>query len=129
MENNWKKHALGFTLGAAATCGASTFSNPFEVVKTRLQLQGELKTASPYRGATHAFWTILRTEGLRGIQKGLIPGYGYQIIMNGTRFGAYEPLKKVLGDHGPALLIAGALSGGSGAFLASPLFLIKTVSL
>jgi solute carrier family 25 protein 34/35 len=128
MENG-KRHALGFTLGAIATCGASTFSNPFEVVKTRLQLQGELKTASPYRGATHAFWTILRTEGLRGIQRGLIPGYSYQFIMNGARFGTYEPLKKIFGDHGPVLLIAGALSGSFGAFLASPLFLIKTVTL
>jgi hypothetical protein len=31
--------------GALACCGAVTVSNPMEVVKTRLQLQGELQKA------------------------------------------------------------------------------------
>lgn len=57
-----------------------------EVVKTRMQLQGELrlKTAErgykpPYRNAIHAFCKICRDEGLRGIQAGLVPGLMYQV--------------------------------------------------
>lgn len=32
----------GFIAGGVAACGAVTFTNPIELVKTRMQLQGEL---------------------------------------------------------------------------------------
>jgi hypothetical protein len=46
-----------------------------QVVKTRLQLQGELqqrvaKNKRTYRGVWHAFKTIISTEGPLAIQKG-----------------------------------------------------------
>lgn len=57
QESVIKGHLKGFTAGALAACGAVTFTNPMEVVKTRLQLQGELqaKTAQgprPYGSDT-----------------------------------------------------------------------------
>lgn len=63
---------LQFLLGGLAACGAVTFTNPWEVIKTRLQLQGELvkKTGSTrlvYKGIGHAFKKIARQEGLRGL--------------------------------------------------------------
>ncbi|KAJ1942410.1 Mitochondrial oxaloacetate carrier protein, partial [Linderina pennispora] len=129
--------------GSLASCGAVTFTNPFEVVKTRLQLQGELAKAAPntpkvYTNVAQAFWTIGKHEGLRGLQKGLGPGYMYQIMLNGTRLGMYEPTKRVLysavtgGPVDPARpniplnVAAGGLCGMAGAALGSPFFLIKT---
>lgn len=65
-----------------------------EVVKTRMQLQGELVLRgqgqqqqpkqqqayqAPYRNAPHAFYKICRDEGFRGIQAGLLPGLMYQV--------------------------------------------------
>ncbi len=38
---------LDFAMGAFACCAACVFTNPLEVVKTRLQLQGELNNRSP----------------------------------------------------------------------------------
>ncbi|KAI9598757.1 mitochondrial carrier domain-containing protein [Syncephalis fuscata] len=38
--------SLGFLAGAIAACGAVTITNPLEVVKTRMQLQGELNRKS-----------------------------------------------------------------------------------
>lgn len=35
----------GFIAGGLAACGAVTFTNPIELVKTRMQLQGELSGA------------------------------------------------------------------------------------
>ncbi|KAI8323135.1 mitochondrial oxaloacetate transport protein [Martensiomyces pterosporus] len=129
--------------GSLASCGAVTFTNPFEVVKTRLQLQGELAKASPntpkaYHNVAQAFWTIGKHEGLRGLQKGLGPGYFYQIMLNGTRLGFYEPTKTVLykvftgkpSDPNkpiiPLNVAAGGICGAVGAALGSPFFLVKT---
>ncbi|TPX31584.1 hypothetical protein SmJEL517_g05093 [Synchytrium microbalum] len=145
----------GFALGALAACAAVTFTNPFEVIKTRLQLQGELESLAlrektttadilhqqrVYRGPISALFLIGRQEGLKGLQKGLIPAYGYQVMMNGTRLGLYEPLRDTLQsgwdymtsrESGlpplvPIMVLSGAMSGFAGAFLGSPLFLIKT---
>lgn len=62
-----------FSIGALAACGAVTFTNPFEVVKTRMQLQGELQAGGRvlYSNAPRAFMTIFKNEGFTGIQKGL----------------------------------------------------------
>ncbi|KAJ1949933.1 Mitochondrial oxaloacetate carrier protein, partial [Dispira parvispora] len=43
--------AFGFLAGGLAACGAVTFTNPWEVVKTRLQLQGERLVAKANQGS------------------------------------------------------------------------------
>jgi solute carrier family 25, member 34/35 len=133
-------HLRSFTAGAIAACGSVTFTNPWEVVKTRLQLQGELQKAhqKQYGNAISAFVSIFRNEGLSGLQRGLVPAYIYQILLNGFRLGMYEHFKDSLQEGvdlfttkpGSYSLIAmvgsGAASGVIGAAFASPFFLIKT---
>ena len=122
-----------FVAGALAACGAVTFTNPAEVVKTRLQLQGELQFIQQkvYPNAFSAFYLICKNEGLKGIQKGLFPAYAYQILLNGTRLGLYEPLRDSVQYWSDSrsfwtLMVSGATTGVLGAFISSPLFLIKT---
>lgn len=60
--------------GTAATC-AGVFSNPFDVIKTRQQLQGELQQhvrnkKQPYGNQWRAIKSIVKAEGIMGIQKG-----------------------------------------------------------
>lgn len=53
-----------------------TLSNPAEVAKTRLQLDGELQKKGGkrvYTGVLNALLQTWRHEGLRGIQRGLGP--------------------------------------------------------
>lgn len=53
-----------------------TFSNPAEVAKTRMQLQGELAKhggVKVYRNVFDVFGKTWRNEGIRGIQRGLPP--------------------------------------------------------
>ncbi|KAJ3056776.1 Mitochondrial oxaloacetate carrier protein [Rhizophlyctis rosea] len=155
VQNTLAQHARAFVLGALAACGAVTFTNPWEVVKTRLQLQGELESKAklaaststtplptrphPYNNAFSGLLTIFRNEGIRGVQKGLGPAYAYQILLNGTRLGAYEPMREGCidglrsltgsGREGvlfPGMVLAGATSGILGALIGSPVFLIKT---
>lgn len=65
------------------------------------------------------------------MQRGLIPAYYYQIILNGFRLGMYDSIKQKCQELLPKqdlapMVIAGFTSGVLGAFMASPFFLIKT---
>ncbi|XP_054641528.1 solute carrier family 25 member 34 [Dunckerocampus dactyliophorus] len=122
---------LDFALGALACCAACVFTNPLEVVKTRLQLQGELRARGTYqrhyRGVLQALWVVGRTDGLRGLQKGLSVGLVYQGVMNGVRLGSYSYCEAlgITSYHGGSVL-SGAGAGALGAFIASPAYLVKT---
>ncbi|KAI8393795.1 mitochondrial carrier domain-containing protein [Radiomyces spectabilis] len=142
VSQKTKDITLGFVIGGLAACGAVTFTNPWEVVKTRLQLQGELvragalsEAARPYHNSFQALKLVFQHEGLRGIQRGLGVAYVYQICLNGSRLGLYEPIRSTVvntfalkRDH--SLLAAGVFAGASGgivgAVIGSPLYLIKT---
>ncbi|KAJ6520119.1 mitochondrial carrier domain-containing protein [Mycena sanguinolenta] len=129
--------AEGFMCGGLAASLAVTVSNPAEVAKTRLQLQGELAktgTAKVYQNAFDVMGKTYKNEGIRGMQRGLGPAYAYQILLNGSRLGFYEPFRrninKLIGRRpeeqiGATAVIAGASSGAVGASLGNPLFLIK----
>ncbi|MGH0132419.1 UNVERIFIED_CONTAM: hypothetical protein FKN15_049807 [Acipenser sinensis] len=119
---------LDFALGAAACCGACVFTNPLEVVKTRLQLQGELRARGSYQrhyhGVLQALWAVARADGLRGLQKGLSVGLLYQGVMNGVRLGFYSYSEASGFTRAPGgSVLAGATAGALGAFVASPAYL------
>jgi solute carrier family 25, member 34/35 len=139
MDNDndwWKKYVMG----GVAACGAVTVSNPMEVVRTRLQLQGELTAEGHYRkhytGVFQSLILIYRNEGVRGLQKGLLVAYPYQMVLNGVRLGLYEPVVTWISSPNPFYTIsaknplvnfsAGALTGALGAVLSNPLFMMKT---
>ncbi|KZP25279.1 oxaloacetate carrier [Athelia psychrophila] len=127
----------GFVCGGIAASMAVTVSNPAEVAKTRLQLQGELAKdggVKVYKNALDVFSKTWRNEGIRGLQRGLGPAYAYQILLNGSRLGFYEPIRGSINrfagyeatDQIAGLsIMAGAASGAVGASLGNPLFLIK----
>ncbi|XP_012688470.1 LOW QUALITY PROTEIN: solute carrier family 25 member 34-like [Clupea harengus] len=122
---------LDFALGALACCGACLFTNPMEVVKTRLQLQGELRAHGSYqrhyRGVLQALWLVGRNDGLRGLQKGLCVGLLYQGSMNSVRLGFYSYTEAAGLTQAPVgNILAGAVAGALGAFVASPAYLVKT---
>ncbi|XP_063409871.1 solute carrier family 25 member 35-like [Mytilus trossulus] len=131
-------HGTEFSLGALAAVCSATITNPLEVVKTRMQLQGELKARGQYtvfyRNTFHALYTIAKYDGLRGLQSGLAPALGYQISMNGTRLGSFQ----IMIDMGLTdsvdctfcgflrTLLAAGLSGAVSNAIGSPFFMIKT---
>nr|XP_040038800.1 solute carrier family 25 member 35 [Gasterosteus aculeatus aculeatus] len=127
---------MDFVLSGAAACGACLFTNPLEVVKTRMQLQGELQSRGSYRvyyrNVFHAFYTIGRVDGLAGLQKGLAPGLVYQFFMNGIRLGSYAIIESSGYIHtngrvsAAKTTLAGAAAGVVGAVIGSPVYLVKT---
>ncbi|XP_032389893.1 solute carrier family 25 member 35 [Etheostoma spectabile] len=127
---------MDFVLSGVAACGACLFTNPLEVVKTRMQLQGELQSRGSYqvyyRNVFHAFYTIGKVDGLAGLQKGLAPGLVYQFFMNGVRLGSYAVIENSGYIHTDGRVsaakttLAGAVAGVVGAVVGSPVYLVKT---
>lgn len=126
-------------LGGMAAVGACLFTNPLEVVKTRMQLQGELQARGlytvHYRNVLHAFYAVARADGLLALQKGLVPGLWYQLTMNGVRLGAYhfaEMRGWTKDERGnttmPQSIFVGAVTGAMGAITGSPLYLVSSLT-
>lgn len=116
-----------------------TATHPFETVKIRMQLQGELQAKGHqphhYRGPIHGVSVIVRNEGVRGIYRGIGCAYIYQILLNGCRLGFYEPMRAGLASlllrdaqsqNLGINMFCGASSGIIGAAAGSPFFLVKT---
>lgn len=118
-------------MGAAT---AVIFTNPLDVIKTRLQMQNELVRSSQatlvYRGPIDCAKQTWKKEGLFGLQRGLSAA----VVRDGSkcffRIGLFEPILAVVHkDKGPAPIwkkfVAGASSGFISAIICNPLDLIK----
>lgn len=84
---------MEFLTGGAAAVAAGFFTNPLEVLKTRMQLQGELKAkgqhAVHYKNVLHAGYVVVKNDGVLALQKGLVPALWVQLFLNGARLGKY----------------------------------------
>ncbi|KAI5474320.1 oxaloacetate carrier [Pseudohyphozyma bogoriensis] len=146
----------GFTAGALGACMAVTVTNPMEVAKTRMQLDGELQSSRPsaaagagaapgtaptagasgrvYKNVFDCMAKTAKFEGIRGVQRGLGAAYFYQVALNGSRLGFFEPIRQTLNSalgyeslsvHASTSIAAGATSGMIGGALGNSLFLVK----
>lgn len=128
---------MDFLIAGASAVSAGVFTNPLEVLKTRVQLQGELRKkgqhAVHYKNLLHAGYVVGKTEGILALQKGLVAGLWVQLIMNGLRLGAYQFADShgyVRDKNGNLVLYKNVLFGGLGGtfghYFASPFFMVKT---
>ncbi|KAM5463043.1 hypothetical protein MauCBS54593_007702 [Microsporum audouinii] len=76
-----------FISGALAAGLATTFTNPFDVLKTRVQLM-----PSKYRNMWYAAKLVLRGEGVRGLFGGLSLRIGRKAISSALAWTIYEDL-------------------------------------
>ncbi|XP_040173235.1 solute carrier family 25 member 35-like [Anopheles arabiensis] len=141
---------MDFLLGGCAATCAGFFSNPFDVIKTRQQLHGELlqrtsgapgttntttttPASNPYSSVVRSFRSILRSEGVLGLQKGLVSALAFQFAMNSVRLGIYQTAENCEWTRGasPAGTLLrsigwGGLSGVIGSTVACPFYMVKT---
>ncbi len=117
---------------AGGMAGASQvmFTNPLEIVKIRLQVQGEMvKSGNATRMSAGA---IVRQLGLFGLYKGVRACLLRDIPFSAIYFPVYAHLKKDLFNEGKRkltiyeLLISGAIAGIPAAYLVTPADVIKT---
>lgn len=107
------------------------FTNPLEIVKIRLQVQGEQAKNSnvPRRSA---IW-IVKNLGIVGLYKGASACLLRDVPFSAIYFPAYAHLKRNVFHEGPEhkltiseLLMAGAIAGMPAAYFTTPADVIKT---
>jgi len=116
--------------GSAGACQV-VFTNPLEIVKIRLQVQGEMaKVAGAQKRS--AMW-IVRNLGLAGLYKGASACLLRDVPFSAIYFPSYNHLKKNVFGESPTkklgvlqLLTAGAIAGMPAAYLTTPCDVIKT---
>ncbi|GAA5988371.1 hypothetical protein JCM11641_005452 [Rhodosporidiobolus odoratus] len=116
--------------GLAGACQV-VFTNPLEIVKIRLQMQGEsVKAGGVRQGSGH----IVRQLGLFGLYRGATACLARDVPFSAIYFPAYAHLKKDVfheGRDGKVLsygeaLSAAAIAGMPAAYLTTPADVIKT---
>lgn len=134
MDPETGRIKLHWELIAGGTAGGCqvVFTNPLEIVKIRLQIQGEaakLEGAAP-KGAVH----IVRQLGLIGLYKGATACLLRDIPFSAIYFPAYSHLKKDVfqeGYNGKQLsfletLTSAAVAGMPAAYFTTPADVVKT---
>eukprot|EP00038_Savillea_parva_P011246 m.196229 g.196229 ORF g.196229 m.196229 type:complete len:293 (-) comp19714_c0_seq1:128-1006(-) len=129
-----------FVVASASSMGATLVTNPFDVVKVRMQLHGAailhgggsaIKSSLPSPGVVTSAVQIVRGEGpgalWRGISMALLRAASY----GGLRIGLYHPTKVYLGGGDSETsfgtkVTAGIIAGSGAAGVCSPLELLKT---
>ncbi|KAJ8143363.1 hypothetical protein OY671_003503 [Metschnikowia pulcherrima] len=119
--------------GAASGFISGVFVCPLDVVKTRFQAAS---SQYQYSGFLHAFTSILRQEGLRGLYRGVVPVTVGYLPTWAIYFTAYEKAKNYYPhffhnnfgleidslNHFAASMTAGACS----SFVVNPIWVVKT---
>ncbi|KAI9318107.1 mitochondrial carrier domain-containing protein [Dichotomocladium elegans] len=122
---------------AAGTTEAVLVVSPMDLIKIRLQAQRH-SMADPmdipkYRNAPHAFYTIVKEEGVRTLYRGVTLTALRQATNQAANFTAYQELKRIGKkvqnvEDLPAYqtLVIGGISGAMGPLTNAPIDTIKT---
>lgn len=86
--------SVALAAGGAAGAVAAAVTNPLDVIKTRLQLVSDSRTATSYRQTVAG---ILHEEGIRGLTAGVVPRTVWMTLVTSLTFSFYEISRLWLG--------------------------------
>mmetsp|Transcript_16291 Transcript_16291/g.25452 ORF Transcript_16291/g.25452 Transcript_16291/m.25452 type:complete len:123 (-) Transcript_16291:107-475(-) len=98
---------LKFLFGGISCMTAACVTNPIDVIKTRLQIQGELSqqkmfaTDRKYKGSLRGTIHIINTEGMVGLYKGIQASLLREAVYSTLRIGGYDIMKTILMHNSP----------------------------
>jgi len=123
---------MQFLCAGTANMMAAAFTNPVDVVKVRMQMDGEGgQTKRRFRNPIHCGRTLVAEEGMRTLYRGITSSLIREGSYSGMRMGFYEPVKQMLGATDPnntplhLKVLAGGITGALGSALANPCDLVK----
>lgn len=114
----------------AQLCGSITWV-PMDVIKERLQIEGQLKTGEVYSGSWNAVKQIVTNEGVLGLYRAYVIHQFVWAPFNGLYFTTYEKTKGYMSqtyNTSPEVsnMCASAMAGTVASVVTSPLDLVKT---
>ncbi|KAL7247357.1 hypothetical protein ACSBR2_002301 [Camellia fascicularis] len=113
---------------------AIAVANPTDLVKVRLQAEGNLLPGLPrrYSGALNAYYTIMKQEGLAGLWTGIGPNIARNAIINAAELASYDQVKETIlkipgfTDSVFTHLLAGLGAGFFAVCIGSPVDVVKS---
>ena len=124
-----------YVLSVSAACVAEVVTFPLDLVKTRLQMQGEgvgkVGDGRRYRGTVRTLLGVVREEGVTRLWQGVTPGLARHVIYSGVRMNLYDLLRAHWRSRRSTELglldraAMGMVAGGVAQFVSSPADLIK----
>mmetsp|Transcript_40841 Transcript_40841/g.73753 ORF Transcript_40841/g.73753 Transcript_40841/m.73753 type:complete len:318 (-) Transcript_40841:93-1046(-) len=136
MLGGGQSSAGNFVSGMIAQACGSLVWVPMDVVKERLQVEGQVKVAEVYTGSFHAFGQIMRKEGLMGLYRAFPIHNLTWAPFNGFYFCIFEKCKQWCIDAGyadehdrlytEAQLSSATAAGVVSATVTNPLDVVKT---
>lgn len=132
LKEDVKRHCFDIRVplaGAAAGPIAALVSTPFELVKTRMQLQQTQTFAyEQYKNSIHATYRILITDGWRALYLGHGVNTARESVFLSVYFAVYEHSKTYIASFIPkglAVPLSGGIAGAIGWFISFPLDAVK----
>lgn len=134
--------AIKYTFSFLAAVCAETITYPLDLIKGRLQIQGEMaldahhsskaKVLLPNRGMVGTAVGIVQEEGFFRLWQGLSPAIYRHLVYSGVRMTLYEAIREeMLGKNEDGTIpvwkavVGGCVAGMTAQFLASPADLVK----
>eukprot|EP00002_Diphylleia_rotans_P032890 TRINITY_DN6944_c0_g1_i1.p1 TRINITY_DN6944_c0_g1~~TRINITY_DN6944_c0_g1_i1.p1 ORF type:complete len:290 (-),score=48.79 TRINITY_DN6944_c0_g1_i1:220-1011(-) len=117
--------------GGIACMIGSAILNPMDVIKVRLQTQGQLSMGGKtYTGFMDCARTIVRQEGALALGKGMSASMLREATYSSLRMGLYRPVRDLIAppDQDAGLgrkILAGLTTGAIGSCIANPTDVIK----
>ncbi len=130
----WKKIAAGGAAGAIA----SAIANPTDLLKVRLQTDGQAKGADgkllpkQYNGMVDCFTKTLRNEGALALWTGVGPTVGRATVLAAAELATYDEVKSQLLGGGymqdglPCHIVTATCSGFVATVASSPFDVVKS---
>lgn len=121
-----------YILSCTAATVAETVTYPLDIVKTRLQIQGELKSKniSNSNGMFRITVNIVKQEGFAKLWTGVTPAVYRHLVYTGCRLVFYEQFRDAIKKNYNVFplwlaVLVGSSSGALAQFIASPTDLVK----
>uniref|UniRef100_W8AX36 Mitochondrial basic amino acids transporter n=1 Tax=Ceratitis capitata TaxID=7213 RepID=W8AX36_CERCA len=118
--------AFDFVAGCVGGCAGVLVGHPLDTVKVHLQMQDVKKPI--YRGTFHCISSLIRTDGVKSLYRGMSsPLMGISAV-NAIVFGIYGNVQRRMVESNSLYshFIAGCVSGFSQSIVCSPMELAKT---
>ncbi|XP_011620884.1 probable ADP,ATP carrier protein At5g56450 [Amborella trichopoda] len=90
-----------FIAGAAAGCTTLIIIYPLDIAHTRLAADIGKQEARQFKGVCHFLRSIYKTDGVKGIYRGLPASLHGMIVHRGLYFGGFDTAKEILGGGLP----------------------------